>query len=618
MRRFRRTLKKPLLATASLCLALGAWAAIGRVADASYHAERLIDNYVFVNSKIMSRSAIQSFLNGKNSYLRNHSFKENCNNDYMTAHYGHCGQTVLASYIIYDAGHAYGLSPRVIMATIQKEESLITDPNPDSSQVNFAMGYGCPDSGGCGSVKGFFNQVDNGTWQLRSNYARASGDDTFSGTDSGPAPFPCPGKTNFYSTGLYPGRSVKFYSAPGYPDKTITIANAATASLYCYTPHVGPFSETGYSGSFNFVTSYESWWGSTFLNPIHMKVVDSNSTESGGTAVVEYYFSVKPTNTVTIPLRLTDSSEASFSNSSSVTSTNLTIDPGDWNIPSHNQTKIYGVNDGIADGDIGYSVIAGTPTSSDAAFGGLTSRDTPNARLINNDNEPDVALGGHWKKGAADTICLKRGNEFLLNYQNDGTKDVDFHYGVYTDRALVGDWDGNGKSDIAVIRSSGGHWVWYFNTGYNSQNESKISFGDSATDVPIAGDWNGDGKWDIGVARPDGGRWQFFLNVLKSGNDTRSDYRFIFGVTTDAIITGDWNKNHKTDIGLKRGDKYFLNFNHDATSNVTFHFGDAADLPVTGDWNKDGRTDIGLKRGDKYFLNYGFDGRSEVTFHYGR
>jgi len=215
----------------------------GSIASASYVASDLISNAVFRNAGSMSSSQIQSFLQSKGSGL---------------AGYTQGGKR--ASQIIYEAAGSYGINPQVVLATLQKEQSLITDPEPSSTQLRSAMGYGCPDSADCNAdYYGFSNQVHNGTWQLRYNYERASGNNTWWNNGS----YACGGATHFYSTGLYPGRNVTFYSAGSYPDKTIKIANAATASLYCYTPHVGPYWETGYSGSYNFVTSFESWFGST-------------------------------------------------------------------------------------------------------------------------------------------------------------------------------------------------------------------------------------------------------------------------------------------------------------------------------------------------------------------
>ncbi len=124
----------------------------------------------------------------------------------------------------------------------------------------------------CSGYVGFFTQVDNGTWALKYNYEGAFGNSTWLSWH--PANnYPCANTSNLYSTGLFAGNSVTF-ADPAQYDKngnlvhaatpeTITIANAATASLYCYTPYVGPATITGYSGSYNFVYYYQLWFGST-------------------------------------------------------------------------------------------------------------------------------------------------------------------------------------------------------------------------------------------------------------------------------------------------------------------------------------------------------------------
>jgi hypothetical protein len=118
------------------------------------------------------------------------------------------------------------------------------------------MGYNS-----CSNYVGFFTQVDNGTWALAYNYQGALG--TASWLSWSPAAnYPCRNASSLYSAGLYAGNTVVF-ADPGGTAETETLANAATASLYCYTPYVGPFSITGYSGSYNFVYYFQLWFGAT-------------------------------------------------------------------------------------------------------------------------------------------------------------------------------------------------------------------------------------------------------------------------------------------------------------------------------------------------------------------
>lgn len=217
----------------------------------AYNPSDLISDGIFTNSSTMNATAIQNFLNKENSGLKGYSATESCSpakpvQPYRFTYYPHCGKKESAATIIYDAGKAYGINPQAIMATLQKEQSLITTPHPTSSQINCAMGYNR-----CSSFVGFFVQVDNATWQFRTDIELMSGRNWWGYT---PSSYPCNSASSLYSTGLYPGRTVRFYNS----SITLTLADSATAALYCYTP------EAGFSGgNYNFVQAFEQWFGST-------------------------------------------------------------------------------------------------------------------------------------------------------------------------------------------------------------------------------------------------------------------------------------------------------------------------------------------------------------------
>jgi len=119
-----------------------------------------------------------------------------------------------ASKIIYNSAQWYGINPWVILATLQKEQSLISTTTLNQYALDWAMGYGVPDSGDRDySRQGFSTQVDWGAWQLSWNMYNANHD---------------PSKVTPYYTG----------SNSLYIDGVKVIpANGATSSLYRYTPH---------------------------------------------------------------------------------------------------------------------------------------------------------------------------------------------------------------------------------------------------------------------------------------------------------------------------------------------------------------------------------------------
>jgi hypothetical protein len=254
-------------------------------AATNYNPSYLISDNIFENSASMSAGSIQGFLASENSGLAHVSDVENCNPSTPTSpdpwagsYYSNCGQTESAAQIIYDAGQAYDINPQSILATLEKEQSLVTTPNPTSSQINCAMGY---DS--CHADTGFFNQVDNGAWQFRTDIQLMN---NISWWGKSPSSYPCKSASSLYSAGLYPGNTVTFAN-PGGTAVTVTIGDSSTAALYCYTPYVGPYSQTGYSGSYNFVVYFQLWFGST-AEPCYN---DSNvSGALSGGAFMTYYY----------------------------------------------------------------------------------------------------------------------------------------------------------------------------------------------------------------------------------------------------------------------------------------------------------------------------------------
>jgi hypothetical protein len=263
-------------------------------ASNGYNPSFLISDSIFSNSSAMNWIDIQNFLNNQNSGLKNITDVENCSaikTPYSYNFYPHCGSTESAAVIIYDAGQAYGINPQAIMATLQKEQSLISTPNPTPSQVNCAMGYNS-----CSGFTGFFNQVDNGAWQLRTYIELMNNRNWWGYT---PASYPCKNASSLYSAGLYPGATVRFAN-PGGTAQTVTMGSSATAALYCYTPYVGPLSQTGYSGSYNFVISFETWFGSIGL-PSCINGTNVSAGKSGSNVVAFKYNSTSTNYALLLP-----------------------------------------------------------------------------------------------------------------------------------------------------------------------------------------------------------------------------------------------------------------------------------------------------------------------------
>jgi len=90
------------------------------------------------------------------------------------------------------------------------------------------------------------------------------------------------------------------------------------------------------------------------------------------------------------------------------------------------------------------------------------------------------------------------------------------------------------------------------------------------------------------------GLWTF---AAVNGNEVTVLREEIFGTANSLAVTGDFNGDGVTDIGVFIDGHWYLDLNgngHWDESDLWAQLGSQDDLPVTGDWDADGKTDIGI------------------------
>ncbi len=156
-----------------------------------------------------------------------------------------------AATIIAKVAQACGVSPRVILVTLQKEQGLVTTKKPTQDMYRKAMGYGCPDTAPCDAQYFWFqNQVYRAAWQFRS-YALTPTRWT-------------------HRAGMV--NNIRFHPNAACGTSPVTIRNQATAGLYNYTPYqpnaaalaagYGTGDSCSSYGNRNFVSYWTDWFGS--------------------------------------------------------------------------------------------------------------------------------------------------------------------------------------------------------------------------------------------------------------------------------------------------------------------------------------------------------------------
>lgn len=163
---------------------------------------------------LFSRTQTISFLRSKSGYL--------------------AGQADEFGGLIYEAAVGHGLNPQFLIAQIQKESSLVEDPNPSQTRIDYALGFGCPDTSPCRPAdRGFRTQVTKAAAVFRGylDDLTATGL-TVSGWGVGVLK-----RTGAPRNTANP-HDPNWESLNGQP-VFVTPTNAATAAMYTYNPWVG-------------------------------------------------------------------------------------------------------------------------------------------------------------------------------------------------------------------------------------------------------------------------------------------------------------------------------------------------------------------------------------------
>lgn len=206
------------------------------------------------------------------------------------------------------------------------------------------------------------------------------------------------------------------------------------------------------------------------------------------------------------------------------------------------------------------------------------------------DGKTDIAV---WRLGSPFNAY------FYILQSNTNTLRADQFGQSGDDPSVIGDYDGDGKVDPAVYRSGalpGDHSFWWYRSSITNAITLGAEFGQNG-DFSTPGDFDGDGKFDYCVQRNNGGGNARFFRKYSSGIPSDS---VVFGTPTDVILPGFYDADCKTDLAVIRGSggQIFWNILNTTNGSTTGLFWgiSATDFPTQGDYDGDGLIDVAVWR----------------------
>ncbi len=251
------------------------------LSGANFDPGYIISDYSFFDKTAMSQADIQNFLNKEcptNNCVNSLHFAsatETSNAECPGGYTAVASET--AASILYKIEQLCGISAKVLLVTMQKEQGLVTAKDPSTAALRAAMGYACPDTAPCSSsAAGFFLQVYDAAWQFQEYRINAPN-----------------------SSRLPVGSTSAIQYSPNTKcgTRSVKIGDEATRGLYIYTPYtpdaaaLANLSGVGDScssyGNRNFWVYYNDWFGSptTTVPPSVTSVLRYGGSDRFGTAV---------------------------------------------------------------------------------------------------------------------------------------------------------------------------------------------------------------------------------------------------------------------------------------------------------------------------------------------
>lgn len=254
------------------------------------------------------------------------------------------------------------------------------------------------------------------------------------------------------------------------------------------------------------------------------------------------------------------------------------------------------------------------PRSSNFPAGGALTPGAPNVPLVAIVGDAVVDFNGDGKSD----FSVTRTSSGLMTWYNsiNGSSDVTFtRFGNTGDIPAPEDFDGDNKDDIAVWRPAAAFEAAFWILRSTNNTFQVVQFGRSGDDPAVVGDWDGDGLADPAVYRDSASGNQSVFYFRGSMNNPGGNITYVpWGITGDRALRGDFDGDAKPDAAVYRpADQFWYIRKSTDAGLIAIPFGLPSDVRIPGDFDGDGKTDFAVFRDGMWIIQKISNGQVSFT-----
>ena len=233
-----------------------------------------------------------------------------------------------------------------------------------------------------------------------------------------------------------------------------------------------------------------------------------------------------------------------------------------------------------------------------------------------------IAVGDFNGDGKADLAVLGYGSLYILLGNGDGTFNISAPSGYSSGFVAVGDFNGDGIQDLAVLCQTGSKNIVYILLGNGDGTftpvAGSLTVGEVIGSIAV-GDFNGDGKADLAVTNQIDNSISYGGSsvsiLLGNGDGTFTAAPTIENPPTQprSVVIGDFNGDGIQDLAVAGySTQIFLGNGNGTFKPSTILYASGSSITV-GDFNGDGKADLAMVWPDYYTASV-FLGNGDATF----